>query len=481
MKSLNGFAPLPDHGSNRSRSTSQYWEIYPVSEGNSLLLHLLTGAIDLVTNEEADQIRTALTSRNVEVLPPDMLRALEERGYFADSLAEQAFIDALAERHQEQLAHKPIEFFVTTTYGCPVGCSYCFEGELTRQAQRTAISSEQIASMFAAIEEITKVKNRSVREIVLFGGEPLLPKTMDAVREILIGATERGHHVTVCTSGIFCQDFAPLFHEFAQTVTLVRVTIDGPRRYHDALRTLPDAFDRATDGINALLDRGLRVMTRTNVGKQNLETLPELADFFRDSGWLDNDRFDAIVTGIKDRACVGDKGTILREDELAVRFLQMRAKHDAVRRLRPLNIFMSLRHLATNLGHLDGIVKLKEAVAPLETIKFHGCGATDGTLYILGTDNCVYTCTESIGKPVLSVGTYHPTLALDPKRLRQWEGWHKYRIPKCRECKYLLICGGTCTLSSVVQFGSGKDPICPPIPQILGGYVSALTERIAIV
>lgn len=141
---------------------------------------------------------------------------------------------------------------------------------------------------------------------------------------------------------------------------------------------------------------------------------------------------------------------------------------------------MSLRHLATNLGHLEGIVKLQNAVAPLETIKFHGCGTTDETLFVFGVDNEVYACTEAIGKTSMSVGKYHPQLALDPSRVNKWRGWHKYKIPKCRECNYLLICGGTCTMTSVIQFGSGNKPICPPIQQIIENYIYALSDRIVL-
>ena len=95
------------------------------------------------------------------------------------------FIDDLAWRHQEQVRKKPIEFFICTTFTCPVGCKYCFEGKLTQEVKATAITSQQIGSIFSSIEKIMEKQERSLKEIVLFGGEPLLPITMTAVREIL--------------------------------------------------------------------------------------------------------------------------------------------------------------------------------------------------------------------------------------------------------------------------------------------------------
>lgn len=142
-------------------------------------------------------------------------------------------------------------------------------------------------------------QRRPLKEIVLFGGEPLLPITMTAVREILQRAAERKFKVSICTSGIFGRDFVPLFREFSNTISLVRVTIDGPRGYHESMRTLPNAFERTAEGIDNLLEAGIPVMTRTNVGSQNIEVIPEMAEYFIERGWTSYDHFDAIITGIK--------------------------------------------------------------------------------------------------------------------------------------------------------------------------------------
>ena len=482
MKSLNKCISFSQQPEELAQLTStRYWEIYPLTDTDSLLLHLLTGAIDILNKSEVHLVQQMFKSGKTSSLPDEIKDILIKRGYLSNLKSEQIFIDNLAECHQQQVKEKPIEFFICPTFSCPVGCSYCFEGNLTHESKTAVINSQQIDSIFSSVKKIAEDSGHPVKEIVLFGGEPLLPITRLAVREILQHSAEQEFKVSVCTSGIFSSEFVSLFHEFSDTVSVVRITIDGPKKYHDTLRTLPNAFEKTAKGIDDLLKDGIPVMTRTNVGSHNLETIPKMAEYFVERGWANHDHFDAIITGIKDRGCAGDKGYLLREDELAVRFLEMRATHEAVRRLRPVNIFMSLKHLATNLGHLGGIIKPQSAVTPLDTIKFHGCGATDGTLFVFGADNEVYTCTEAIGKLSMSVGKYHPELALIQSRVNNWRGWYKYKILKCRECKYLLICGDTCTMSSVAQFGSGDKPICPPIQHIIGGYISALAKRIELI
>ena len=340
MKSLNACISINDRTQRHQLTPTRYWELYRVSEHTLLLLHLLTGAIDLVTNEEATLIQDALATGNLSVLSDDLLAQLVKRGYLASPKNEQLFIDSLAERHQHLLSKKPIEFFIGTTFSCPVGCTYCFEGNLTRVAKAYSITKEQIDAIFSSIEQIKDMQRRPLKEIVLFGGEPLLPITMQAVHEILRQASQRKYPVTVYTSGIFARDFVEMFRKYANTVKLVRVTIDGPGKIHNKLRTLPEAFEKAADGIDALLQAGIPVMTRTNVGRYNLESLSEMVDYFHGRGWLNYEIFDPIVTGIKDRgACIGDKEQLLREDELAVRFLQMRMQSSRFRSLRPVNVF----------------------------------------------------------------------------------------------------------------------------------------------
>lgn len=478
MKSLNKCISFSQQ--SEKLTPTRYWEIYSLTDTDSLLLHLLTGAIDLLNKEEIHLFQQMFESGEITNFSDEMKDILVGRGYLSNPKSEQAFIDNLAECHQKQVREKSIEFFICPTFTCPVGCSYCFENDLTHESKASVISSEQITSIFSSIKKIKEDSGRPVKEIVLFGGEPLLPITRFAVRDILQRSAKQGFKVSVCTSGIFGSEFTSLFCEFSDTVSVVRITIDGPKKYHNTLRTLPNAFERTVTGVDDLLEAKIPVMVRTNVGSQNLNVIPEMAKYFVEHGWTNHTHFDAIITGIKDRGCAGDREHLLREDELAVRFLEMRATYEAVRRLRPVNIFMSLKHLVTNLGHFEGIVKLQNDVTSLDTMKFHGCGATDGALFVFGADSEVYTCTEAIGKPFMSVGKYHPQLALDSNRANKWQGWYKYKIPECRECKYLLLCGGTCTMSSVAEFGSGSNPICPQIRDIIGGYVSTLAKRIEL-
>lgn len=480
MKSLNDCIDFTDNLQKMELKPTHYCELYPVTETDSLLLNLLTGAIDLVDKDEIRFIEEMLESKKVVDMPNYLRTMLIKRGYISDADIEQEIINDLASCHQKQIYEKPIDFFICTTFTCPVGCSYCFEGKLAQNIENIVLNEQQIDSIFLSIDEIIKKYNRPLKEIVLFGGEPLLPITIPSVRKILHCASVRKFKISICTSGVFSSKFVSLFREFSDTVSLVRVTIDGPKEHHNALRKLPKAFESAVEGIDALLKANIPVMTRTNVNNQNIEFIPKMATYFIERGWTDYQHFDAIITAVKDRGCTGDKNTLLREDELAIRFLKMRADFEAVKLLRPVNIFMSLKHLASNLGHLEGIIGLQSATNPSQTIKFHGCGSIDESMFIFGTDNKIYSCTEAIGKPQMSIGGYHPKLILDSDKTKKWHKWHKYKIPECRKCKYLLVCGGTCTMTSVIQFGSGEKPVCPPISQIMEGYVKALSSQIVL-
>ena len=60
-------------------------------------------------------------------------------------------------------------------------------------------------------------------------------------------------------------------------VTRVEPTLDGPKEIHDKRRIATDGsetFDKIVEGVDCLLDHNINVTVRTNVDKENINTLP---------------------------------------------------------------------------------------------------------------------------------------------------------------------------------------------------------------
>lgn len=154
MKSLNEcIPPIASVSTEAAIAPTKYWEMVRLNPEKSLLLHLVTGAVDLIDEEERIALAEMFEKNAIIHLPRNLEIILRERGYLSDPRAEQNLIETLAATHQGQVKRRQIEFFICPTFSCPVGCSYCFEGNLGRMVKTDVLSLEQIESVFAGIEQ----------------------------------------------------------------------------------------------------------------------------------------------------------------------------------------------------------------------------------------------------------------------------------------------------------------------------------------
>ena len=70
MKALNGCIPLVTTQLRDEKLVpTRYWELYTVTDTISLLLHLLTGAVDLLNRDETHVLRQMFESGRIIELP----------------------------------------------------------------------------------------------------------------------------------------------------------------------------------------------------------------------------------------------------------------------------------------------------------------------------------------------------------------------------------------------------------------------------
>lgn len=83
--------------------------------------------------------------------------------------------------------------------------------------------------------------------ITLTGGEPLVYPHID---KLLVEIKKRGLRCTVTTNGVMLANHAQAFVD--SEPDLVIVSLDGPPEVHNEVRGLPNAFERAVEGIRAV-------------------------------------------------------------------------------------------------------------------------------------------------------------------------------------------------------------------------------------
>lgn len=234
--------------------------------------------------------------------------------------------------------------YLVLTYGCNLACPYCYQKD---------IHSADVATPWVVDRMVeTGLGSR----YILWGGEPLMKENHRVVEHALRYA--KG----VVTNGKDLEHFVP----YMWRVENVQVTLDGPREVHNERR---GAFDRIVDGVDAALKAGISVTARTNVDHENVSSLPWLAQFYYQRGWLKH-KFEAYISftnGVPVEIDLGDHP----------------------------------------LAHVFQI--------PEEE-----CGARENA-WALDLYGDVYKCPQSVGRKEMSVGRFLPELSLDEGKIEEWK------------------------------------------------------------
>ncbi|MGR5874196.1 radical SAM protein [Bacillus pacificus] len=149
--------------------------------------------------------------------------------------------------------------------------------------------------MFQAVDKILSMENERGRfenathRMMLYGGEPLLPTTRKTVEQVVKrGIEEYGFRMYAITNGTFLHEFLDFLEPYKENWDYFQISIDGPKHIHDQRRITAGGtgtFDRIAANISLALERGFAVGLRTNVNKDNLAYVKELATFIEDQHW----------------------------------------------------------------------------------------------------------------------------------------------------------------------------------------------------
>jgi len=152
----------------------------------------------------------------------------------------------------------PLGLTYELTWLCNLACSYCDRHTPTP----SELTREQI---FRTLEEFHGL---GMRTISLDGGEPLAHRNVD---EIVAWLAEREIPIAMNTNGIL----VPRKLDTVRKLSLVKISLDGPRERHDSLRGA-GSFDKALAGLRAALSVRVPVECTCTVGKHNADALDEL-------------------------------------------------------------------------------------------------------------------------------------------------------------------------------------------------------------
>lgn len=414
---------------------------------NYFIVNLLSGSADIVNPEEAQKI---INLKNNGIEDIQNHKELIEKGYLIDLIEEskkykKAYLDFIDGRDDDE-----IQIFFVPNYSCNFACSYCYQDEYTNQNK--VAGTEIVDSFFEYIH-----KNFAGRKkyITVFGGEPLLnnQRQKEIISYIIDKANESGLELSFVTNGYYLSEYINILKK--GKIREIQVTLDGTEQIHDSRRFLKGGkgtFNNIINGIDACLENNIMINLRMVIDKENINNLPDLAQFAIDKGWTKNPLFKTqIGRNYELHHCQSSPDKLFSRVTLYENLYELTKQHPHI-----LEFYKPAYSVSKFLWENE------ELPSPL----FDSCPACKTEWAFDYTGN-IYSCTATVGKTDESLGTFYPEVCQNIERIEKWQSRDVTEISECRTCNLQLVCGGGCGSIAKNRTGQICSTDCRPVKELL--------------
>ena len=424
---------------------------------NFFIVNLLSGSADILNPSEGKMVHDFLTGNEIA---HEFHSNLVEQGYLVDEKEEERlyrskYLDFIDTREDDE-----VQIFFVPNYSCNFACTYCYQDEYTNARQE--LSHDVIDTFFNYINLEFAGRNKY---LTIFGGEPLLnsPKQKDLINYLLNLANEADLEVCFVTNGYSLVDYIEILKK--ASIREIQVTLDGKGSVHDKRRFLHGGgatFNKIVDGIDACLTNGLPVNLRMVVDKENIDGLPEMAQFAIEKGWTRSKFFKTqLGRNYELHHCQATSEKLFSRISLYETIYNQVKQHPFILEFYKPAYSIS-KFLAEN-GSLPD---------PL----FDTCPACK-TEWAFDYTGHIYSCTATVGKEDESLGTFYPEISRKEDLINAWESRDVTAIAECSTCNMQLACGGGCGSVAKNRTGSVCSTDCRPIKELLELGFSAYFEK----
>jgi len=424
---------------------------------NYFIINPLSGSADILNPPEGEMLQHFLAGKEVA---PEFLENLTKQGYLVDAAEEERlyrsrYLDFIDTRDKDE-----VQLFFVPNYSCNFACTYCYQDEYANPGKE--LSNEVIDAFFSYIT--SEFAGRK-KYLTIFGGEPLLnsPKQKAIITYLLEQANAADLEVCFVTNGYALEEYIDILK--TARIREIQVTLDGKGSVHDTRRFLKGGgatFEKIVKGIDACLQEGLPVNLRIVADRENIDGLPELAQFAIDKGWTASNIF---------------KTQLGRNYELH------HCSATSEKLFSRISLFETIYHLVAQHPHILEFYKPAYSVSKflaengnLPDPLFDACPACK-TEWAFDYTGQIYSCTATVGKEGEALGTFYPEVSRRDDLINAWESRDVTAIPECSSCNMQLACGGGC--GSVAKNRTGKicSTDCRPVKELLELGMSAYFEQ----
>lgn len=305
---------------------------------------------------------------------------------------------------------------IAPTMACNLACTYCYEaGYHSSQTMRSDVEE----ALIDLVRRELRLKPRPV-SVSWYGGEPLLvPDRVTRISRAFRDMADEAkvtYWASMVTNGtLLSQDLVNELIELR--VRSMQITVDGPRRIHDARRRYASGIGSTYDVIMhnlATIDFGpIAVSVRCNIDKTNTGEWKELVREIHSLGLTKFWVYPGLVLAWG--GFCSDASQCLTNQE----FLPVKWEFEAFSKT-----------LGFKAGHNP-------------SPRAHYCGADSTYGFTLGPDGSIYRCWNHIGDKSRAVGNILLSHS-NPSPILDWVTYDPTKDEQCRDCDILPICLGGC-------------------------------------
>lgn len=324
---------------------------------------------------------------------------------------------------------------ILTTLACNMKCIYCFE-----QGVDSNISMKKNMAVKVCNWLTNKMEEARPKEliIVFFGGEPLMnPEAVKFISKTLYHESEKRGvtlNIEIITNGLLLTpDIVDVLNLFG--LRRVKITLDGDEACHNRMRPRKNGRGTYRDIINNLLQ--IKGKVPIDIGGNYDDTtkrhIPALLDDLKNMGFHDE------IGKIAFKPILGFPG---------------HKKQSA-------HLIKACTFSETNVDDIFWFIQEieKRGFKPYKDIALGPCEAMREYTYTIDPSGDIYKCATLAGRKEYVLGNIDD----DPTEVR----FNSQNVAfmtvdlwkKCKECKFIPICGGGCRIGAILQKGD-LDALC---------------------
>jgi len=326
---------------------------------------------------------------------------------------------------------------IATTESCNFACPYCYE-----QLSNHFMNKDVIDNLAAYAEKRASMPGAQSLYITWYGGEPLLPKSLEVVRLLsqrfqkVCSEKEVSYSANMITNGyLLTREIARELAGYG--VGHLQITLDGSQATHDANRKLKNGqgtFWKILHNIKECKDL-LRISVRMNISTENSGEAEHLKKLLIEEGVMDNpERASFYISPV-------------RSYTASCRNTSCYALTDFY------DYELELLKKGINGNGFNVVDEY-----PTQKINVCGSAISEGS-FVVGPDGSLYRCWLDVGRESEVVGRLTRE-GPQMNRSSKWDQYSPFDNKECNNCNVLPLCMGGCPELNMRPHGQEPNEAC---------------------